>query len=62
MDDYWLEAQKIQALAIMVEVEAMKVANIERQENDYSLAYAEKEFSDKSQELFSIYHDIMVNR
>uniref|UniRef100_A0A6M3LF93 Uncharacterized protein n=1 Tax=viral metagenome TaxID=1070528 RepID=A0A6M3LF93_9ZZZZ len=40
--------------AVMVEVDAMKVANIEREAHGYSLAFNEAAFLEKAQYLFAI--------
>lgn len=46
-------------LAIQAEIEGMKVANIERESQNFALAYGEKDFMHAAQELknLSYYHN-----
>jgi len=58
----WLYARKIEASAIMVEVDGMRAENASRSMQGHSLSYGESAFQRKADELRSISEDIVRNR
>ena len=58
----WIVAHLAEIIAIQAQIEGMKATNIERENKGYALAYGEKEFEDKANELFGIANNIWRNR